>query len=228
MRRTLSALAALVLLAPLATGAAQQPARKPSDPLPAIPMPQDRADDSYRLYSSLLPAGETVSTPPTQLLVQDTTLTLLPTDKPCAQPATPSPSPTPDASLNPHLAIHPPAANHQDLVEVLDDFDQHCHDRLTLNPDPNVWKLAVPIRLLNPAEQDEFRASHGRADAPDKFQGASALYAFSEVYFNAHHTVAIVYATHWCGKQCVQGSWAAFTLDNSQVWQRQPSWTNSN
>jgi hypothetical protein len=130
--------------------------------------------------------------------------------------------------MNPHVAIHPPQENQQDLVEILDDFDQHCHDRLTLDPDPDVWKLAVPLHLLNPTEQAEFRATHGRVDSAvaDKYKGATALYAFSEVYFNSHHSVAVVYATHWCGGTCGQRSWVAFTLDNSNVWKRQPNWSS--
>jgi len=43
-----------------------------------------------------------------------------------------------------------------------------------------------------------------------------ALYGFSEVYFNAHHTVALVYATHWCGALCGQGFWVALALEDGQ------------
>jgi len=206
---------------------AQQPSAKPAEPLLAVPMPPDRTDDSYHLYGMLLPLGETARWPHDLYLVQDTTVTLIPSDKPCWQPPAAGASPSHDSAMNPHVAIHPPPENGQDLVEILDDFDQHCHDRLTLDPDPNVWKLAVPIHLLNPTEQAEFRATHGRVDSAvaDKYKGASALYAFSEVYFNAHHSVAIVYATHWCGRECGQGFWIAFTLDNTGVWKRQANWS---
>jgi hypothetical protein len=207
---------------------AQQPSSKPAEPLPAIPMPPDRADDSYRLYGMLLPLAETTQLTQGIYLVQDTSVALAPTDRPCWQPPAGGAAPSADSSLNPHVAIHPPPENHQDLVEILDDFDQHCHDRLTLDPDPDLWKLAVPIHLLNPTEQAEFRATHGRVDSTvaEKYKGATALYAFSEVYFNSHHSVAIVYVTHWHGDPFGVGSWAVFTLDNSNVWKRQGNWSD--
>jgi len=207
---------------------AQQP---PTEPLPAVPMPPDREAESYLLYAKLMPLGETAGKdwPHDQYLLQDTTVALIPPDKPCNPPPAAGASANLDSSMNPHNAIHPPTEHAQDLAEILDDFDQHCHDRITLSPDADAWKLTVPVHLLNPAEQAEFRTVHGRVDSPaaEKYKGAPALYAFSEVYFNAHHTVAIVYATHWCGGLCGQGFWAAFMLDNDNVWQRQSNWTSS-
>jgi len=205
---------------------AQQGSPK-SELLPAIPMSPDRTDDSYRLYGMLLPVNEAAQLAQALFLVQDTTVALAASDKPCWQPPAPGAAPS-DSSMNPHVAIHPPPENSQDLVEILDDFDQHCHDRLTLDPDPDVWKLSVPIHLLNSTEQAEFRATHGRVDTAvaDKYKGATALYAFSEVYFNSHHSVAIVYVTHWCGGTCGQRAWVAFTLDNSNVWKRQSNWSS--
>jgi hypothetical protein len=228
MRRHISLLLVPCLLSATSLSAQNQPSAKPAEPLAAIPMSPDRADDSYHLYGLLLPLAEAVQSTQALFLVQDTTVFLIPSDKPCWQPPAAGATPNADASLNPHLAINPPPENRQDLIEILDDFDQHCHDRLTLDPDPGVWKLAVPIHLLNSTEQAEFRATRGRVDSAvaDKFKGATALYAFSEVYFNSHHSVAIVYATHWCGGSCVQGSWVAFTLDNSNVWKRQPNWSS--
>jgi hypothetical protein len=207
---------------------AQQPSAKPAEPLPALPMAPDRADDSYHLYGMLLPLAETTQSAQGIYLVQDTTVALAPSDKPCWQPPAAGAAPSADSSLNPHVAVHPPLENHQDLVEILDDFDQHCHDRLTLDPDPNVWKLAVPIHLLNPTEQAEFRATRGRVDSAiaDKYKGATAVYAFSEVYFNSHHSVAIVYVTHWQGGPSGVGFWAVFTLDNSNIWKRQLNWSD--
>lgn len=78
------------------------------------------------------------------------------------------------------------------------------------------------MRLLTPAEQQEFEASRFHPDKePDKnaaarFAGAPALYGFSAVYFNARQTVALVYATHWCGGLCGQGFWIALELKNGE------------
>jgi hypothetical protein len=116
--------------------------------------------------------------------------------------------------MNPHSAVHPPEDQQEDYNEILHDFDLHCHDRLSLDPD--AWKLSAPVHLLKADEQKEFEATRSRdaqnSPAAAKYKGASALYGFSEVYFNAHHTVALVYATHWCGNLCGQGFWIAFAL----------------
>jgi hypothetical protein len=120
--------------------------------------------------------------------------------------------------MNPHQAVHPTDDRRQDFAEILQDFDHHCHDRLIL--DPNSWKVAIPVRLLNAQEQKEFQSTRMNSNpstaAAQKFKGAPALYAFSQVYFNAHHTVALVYATHWCGGLCGQGFWIAFALENGK------------
>jgi hypothetical protein len=179
---------------------------------PAIFMPADRIADSYKIYSSLLPLGETAGPgwPHDVLLVQDKTITVVPLDQKCDDPLS--------ATMNPHQAVHPTDDRRQDFAEILQDFDHHCHDRLIL--DPNSWKVAIPVRLLNAQEQKEFQSTRMNSNpstaAAQKFKGAPALYAFSQVYFNAHHTVALVYATHWCGGLCGQGFWIAFALENGK------------
>jgi hypothetical protein len=197
--------------------AAQSPAAPPS----AVPMPVDRAVDSYLIYSGLLPLGETAGDGwPHQLwLVEDTTITVVQPDKPCQpQPGSGDSAAAPDSSMNPHNAVHPSPDRRQDYIEILDDFDLHCHERLTL--DPTAWKLPVPVRLLTPAEQHEFQSTRFStakdSTAAAKYNGAPALYGFSQVYFNARHTVAIVYATHWCGSLCGEGFWIALALENGQ------------
>ncbi len=196
------------------------PAWAPSQTAPStstIPMPPDRADDSYRIYSSLLPLGETGgnSWPHDLWLVRDATISAVPADQPCAPP------PNADHTfpgMNPHLDVHPPPDQVQDYLEILRDFDVHCHDRIKLDADK--WNVKAPIRLLSPEEQKEFESTRfGPAKdnpASAKFKGAPALYGFSEVYFNAAHTVALVYATHWCGGLCGQGFWLAFALDDGK------------
>jgi hypothetical protein len=192
-------------------------AQKSSPAEPAIPMPADRADDSYRIYSSLLPLGETAGNnwPHELWLVQDATISAVPADEPC------SPPPNTDHSapgMNPHLDVHPPQDQLQDYLEILRDFDLHCHDRIKLDPDK--WNVKAPLRLLSPEEQKEFESTRfgGAKDTPAvaKFKGAAALYAFSEVYFNVPHTVALVYATHWCGGLCGEGFWLAFSLKDGE------------
>lgn len=188
-------------------------------------MPTNRAYDSYRIYSSLLPFGETAlpAWPHDLLLVEDVTVSAVPPGQPC------KPANADQADMNPHIAVHPTADRKQDFAEILADFDAHCHDRIALNAES--FNTTVPLRLLTPAEQKEFSIAHGgllhRADpaaiaaAQEKYKGAAALFAFSEVYFNQHQTVALVYATHWCGSLCGQGLWLAFALENGH-WKSLP------
>ena len=180
---------------------------------------------SYRIYSSLIPLGETASkTWPHDLwLVEDKTVAVVPQDQPCV----PRPASTTDRhfdlGMNPHTAVHPPDRWRQDFEEILEDFDEHCHERLDLDPDPKLWNLSAPLRLLTPEEQKEFQSTrYGKTpDAQERYKGAPALYAFSEVYFNTRHTVALVYARHWCGGLCGQGLWIAVALENGH-WKRLP------
>jgi hypothetical protein len=153
-------------------------------------------------------------------LVQDTTITAIPPDEPCQG----KPGATHfESSMNPHVGVHPPEDQRQDFNEILTDFDLHCHDRVAL--DPHKFTLSPPVRMLNPQQQKAFRISRsGEPKDPAiaaKYKGAPALYAFSEVYFNLHHTVALVYATHWCGNLCGEGFWLAFGLKDGK-WQPLP------
>ena len=183
-------------------------------PAPVQPMPSDRAEDSYAIYSKLLPLGETAGWPASYYDVTDTTITAVEPKSPCRiQRATTPIERAGSQGMNPHTAVSPPDKDKQDYEEILTDFDSHCHERLSLSSDS--WKAKLPVHLLNQMEQDEFQASRNSSSATaDKYKGSPALYAFSQVFFNAHHTVAMVYATHWCGGLCGQGFWIAFARQN--------------
>ena len=190
----------------------------------AIAMPADRAADSYRIYSSLMPLGETAGKgwPHDLWLVQATTVTVVAPNEAC-KPASPPNRGNLLGNMNPHVAVHPTSNLQQDFVEILEDFDLHCHDRITL--DPNAWTGLVPVRLLNENEQETFRKSRFDGTPAPEFNGAPALYGFSEVYFNAKRTVALVYATHWCGALCGEGFWLGLTLQDGK-WKR-AQWLDS-
>jgi hypothetical protein len=187
-------------------------------PAPAvIPMPSNRAVDSYIIYSSLIPLGETANKdwPHDLWLVKDATITVVPPDQPCRPKPKTVNAARFDSTMNPHIAVHPPDDRKPDFAEILEDFDAHCHDSVALSPSPTLWQTGAPVHLLTPAEQQAFRdVRNTRAETPPKYKGAAALYSFSEVYFNARHTVALVYATHWCGGLCGQGMWIALALEN--------------
>ncbi|HET6215670.1 MAG TPA: hypothetical protein VFE27_01550 [Acidobacteriaceae bacterium] len=192
----------------------------------SMAMAEDGA--SYGIYSSLMPLGETGGKdwPHALWLVQNKTITVVPQDQPCLpQPVSPSAAPPFSDSMNPHVAVHPPDRWQQDFKEILADFDAHCHERLDLDPNPNLWGLSAPLRLLTPQEQKEFQSTRFGQPlnhaAAEKYKGAPALYGFSRVYFNASHTVGLVYATHWCGGLCGQGLWIAVALESGH-WKRLP------
>lgn len=188
--------------------------------LPPIPMPQDRAADSYRIYSVLLPVGVLADPgwPRDLWLLSDTTVSIVPADQSCM---------TDNAGgldMNPHVAIEAPADRQADFTELLQDFDARCHERIHLTADS--FHLVVPLRLLNQAEQDEFIQSRFDPNAGAEgdaltahYKGAPGLSRFSQVYFNAHHTVAMVYANDWCGGLCAQSYWQVVGIEDG-VWKR--------
>jgi hypothetical protein len=140
--------------------------------------------ESYKIYSSLIPLGETASAnfPHSLWLVQNKTITVVPADKPCA-PGPPS-SPMDPFGGNPHFAVHPPAQWQPDFEEILHDFDAHCHVRLDLDPNPYLWKVPGPVRLLTPVEQKEFESTRlGKSsEFTGKYEGAPALYGLQGLF----------------------------------------------
>ena len=195
-----------------------QPNAKPQ--LPPIPMPQDRAADSYSIYSVLLPVGELADPGWTRdlWLLSDTTVALVPPDQPClAQEAE-------GIDMNPHVAVEPPADRRQDFAELLDDFDRRCHERIHLTSE--AFNLVVPLRLLSQTEQEEFVRARFDPNAgmegdllTARYKGAPGLSMFSQVYFNAHHTMAMVYASGWCGGLCAQSYWQVLGVEDGS-WKR--------
>lgn len=178
-----------------------------TDELPPVAMPLDRAADSYVIYGQLLPVDEFTSIRPVRKLwlVRGTTTTLVPPDRSCA--------PASQWELdNPHLALSAPPGREQDYAELMEDFDLHCHERVLLTAD--LFHLSIPFRVLDAEGARRFQARvafvPGTAAATEtstEFAGASGLHEFSEVYFNAHHTVAMVYSGQWCGSLCGDWSW---------------------
>ena len=190
-------------------------------PLPPVPMPQDRAADSYRIYSLLLPVGELANPgwPRDMWLLSDTTISIVPPDQPCLSVNVDG------VDMNPHSAIEVPGERRQDFAEMLEDFDLRCHERLHLTAE--AFNLVVPLRLLDQSEQEEFiRLRFDPSGGPDadvitaRYKGAPGISRFSEVYFNAHHTLAMVYANGWCGGLCAQSYWQVVELQDGLPWKR--------
>jgi len=184
-------------------------------------MPADRISDSFQIYSMLIPVGETANEgwPHDLWLVADATIEAVESNLPCE--TSPQDDPLKNRRffqvLSPHLAIEFPDEYLLDGREIVADFNAHCHERWKL--DSGSWSLKQPVHLLSPAEQEEFKTTKNSKSAPPeilkKYKGAPALYAFSGVYFNHNHRVAVVYVTQWCGGLCGEGFWVAFTNDGT-------------
>jgi len=51
-----------------------------------------------------------------------------------------------------------------------------------------------------------------------QLEGAKAIYTFSDVFFNRTQTIAVVYATTWCGITCGNGGWRVFEKSANGDW----------
>ena len=180
--------------------------------LSPVPMPADRTEESYRIYSQLISGREFLGSggPREPWLIADTTLTQIQT-------------------MDPRTAIKPPDARLKEFKELLDDYDRHCNERIHLTHD--ALKLPKSFFLLNEAQQHEFAQYQElrhvlsndalalvAANAAE-YKGASGIGSFSQVYFNKHHTLAMVYKAWSCGQLCGQYSWNVFELQNG-VWKQ--------
>lgn len=195
-----------------------------------IPMPSDRISDSFQIYSSLIPLGETADPrwSHEKWLVADSTVTTVPDEQPCFPVSIPENARKSPSSMDPHVAVQFPEKYRRDGEEALKDFDAHCHERWSLGGGD--WSVKEPLLLLSPKEQNEFRFLRFRGNEgglpPEtiaKYKGAATLISFSGVFFSQNRTVAMVYATHWCGALCGEDFWTAFVLENG-VWKQQ-RWT---
>lgn len=182
--------------------AAQEVFQENGDAWPVAPMSPDRSDDAYAIYSYIVeghfPIDLMANRP--QWLIADTTVIATEEWKP------------------PREAIFPPLAQEQAFPAVLADYDQHKYERVRLERE---FHLDItPYRLLSRAEVAEYQRLKEAADArqdnsmPLKYQGASGVIFFSNVYFNFDHTLALVYVAHWCGKTCGEMSWIVLAKIN--------------
>ncbi|MDR3793175.1 MAG: hypothetical protein P4L03_07330 [Terracidiphilus sp.] len=178
-----------------------------------LSMPADRAEDSYAIYSKLLKSGpiEWRSVKRSQWLVEDTT-TAESLTFPC-QPLAGS------HQMNPHTAVQAPFDRQEEWLQLLADYDQHCHDVIQL--EQSSFRTELPVRLLNAADQQKFRET--LQNPPAIFADAAGLHQFSEVYFNPGHTLALVQQGMWCGYLCGNWTWVVLERKNNH-WKILP-WT---
>ena len=169
-------------------------------PLPPIAMAPDRSDDSYAIYSLLMPGSYLLnlgSDHNQSWLVSDTTITRgqagdrTPTAKRC---------------------IQPPAERTVDFQAVIDDFEKHKNESIQLERN---FQIQIPYQLLNEQQRKIFADSRtAAAPAPDaataeEFRGTPGITYFSQVYFNLDNTLALVFMQEYCGPKCGEGQWIA-------------------
>jgi hypothetical protein len=163
------------------------------------PMPGDRAEDSYGIYSQLLKSGpiEWREAGRKQWLVEDTT-NAIPLDVSCEPVSHVDPF-----SMNPHDAVKAPEDRQAEWSDVLTDYDQHCHDVIQLNVES--FRTELPVRLLNVGDRQSFMKDPVRP--PAEFADGAGLHRFTEAFFNTDHTLALVEQGMWCGSLCGSYTW---------------------
>jgi len=151
------------------------------------PVPRDRSDDSYAVYSALLKTPR-LSHPNSnrKYLIEDITT---------------------EANViesTPRTCVHVPPAYAAQFEEVLGEYDQLKGERFRLER-----KFAVdrPYDLMTEAEAKEFMLVRSGRQTPDpeKTRGATDLLSFGNVYFDNSRTIALVRTGDWCGGLC--GEW---------------------
>jgi hypothetical protein len=157
--------------------------------------PGDRHQDSYAIYSLLLP-GELLrnqdSSQTQRWAIADTTVSA--TD---INPA-----------LAPEAALQAPKDHPKWFHDAVNDYNARKNQRMPLMRD---FQLDQPYMLLTASEVAEFhsvRTSMNISSAQrQKYSGFPGITYFSEVYFNPSHTGALVYMLDWCGNLCAQAEW---------------------
>jgi hypothetical protein len=167
------------------------------DPIPtgAITMPQDRASDSYAIYSLLMPGAPFDSMGSLQSqswAIADTTVSISDMN-----PAIP-----------PEGQLKPPDDHPKRFQEAVRDFEARKYRHIQLM---DQFHLSQPHQLMNAAQVAELRQAKTSVAADSALQSKYASYPgvtfFSEVYFSSNHNAALVYMNNWCAQLCATGQW---------------------
>lgn len=158
-------------------------------------LPNSGQQDSYAIYSLLLPGPLWKNLDPSQTerwAIAGTTVS--------AADINPA--------LAPEAALQPPPDHPKWFADAVRDDNARKNQRLSLIRD---FQVDRPYLLLTPAEVAEFQSARTSVDASaaqkDKYSGIPGITFFSQVYFNPAHTGALVYMLDWCGNLCSQAEW---------------------
>jgi len=160
----------------------------------ALPMPADRAADSYAIYSLLMP-GEPFSTmAPEQnqrWAIADVTVSISDMN-----PAIP-----------PEGQLKAPEDHPKRFQEAVRDFEARKNQHIQLT---SQFHLSQAYQLMTADQVAELRSARTSVDPGDlasKYAGYPGVTFFSQVFFNAGHTAALVYMNNWCANLCAEGQW---------------------
>ena len=174
-------------------------------PKGSLPMPADRAGDSYAIYSMLMPGQVFASMSPEQnarWAIAEVTVNA--DDR---NPAVP-----------PQGQLKPPSDHARWFAEALRDYESNKNVRLQLTRDQ--FRISHDFSLLNPDEVSALRAAKTSTGAPEEAQtqwsGYPGVTFFSEVYFDSRHRAALVYMSDWCAQLCAAGSWVYLEKQNGR------------
>ena len=185
-------LAAVGCLTGLAqSGGSQQHPAASSQGGSIIPMPPDRAEDSYAIYSMLMPGKTLAGLPSAQ-------------GAPWAIAAVTVSEGERNPKIPPQGELKPPSDNAKAFGEAVGDYEANRFARVRL--EKNDFHLDHAFALVNP-------------DTAKNASYPGVTY-FSEVYFDSKHRAALVYMYEWCANLCAAGSWVYLEKHSGQ-WQRQ-------
>jgi hypothetical protein len=198
---SLSWIVATGILAPIATPQTAAQHKPPAPPVSytregAIPMPQDRADDSYAIYSLLMPGKTLAALPSAQ-------------GAPWAIAAVTINDGDRNPAIPPQGQLKPPPENPRGFQEAVQDYQANRDYRIALTKD--AFQLNHPFDLLDPDDVAALRAAKAASQVSSESQSQWSAYAgvtfFSGVYFDIKHRAALVYINDWCAHLCSAGSW---------------------
>jgi len=185
----------LILAAVAAVFGTSAPVDKVLADADAMPMPADRAADSYAIYSMLMPGPpfDSISTAQNaRWAIADTTVSISEMN-----PAVP-----------PEGQLKAPKEHANRFHEAVRDYEARKYERIQLTDE---FHLSQPYKLLSSDEVTELRRARTAVDAESalkaKYAGYPGVTFFSQVFFSSGHTGALVYMNNWCANLCAQGQW---------------------
>ncbi len=158
----------------------------------AVPVPADRANDSYAIYSLLLPKAPLDHISPQN--IQDWGLAATTVNISDMNPAVP-----------PKGQLKAPPENERAFNEAARDFEIRKYQRFQLTV--NSFHPAPSLPLLNEQQVNDVRS----ARSPN-----AGITFFSGVYFNNDRTAALVYVNVWCANFCNAGEWVYLEKQGGQ------------